>query len=309
MSKSAIPHLREQEKVNAYFQSQSAYWKDIYTDGGVQSEVYRKRQAAVLDWIDGLALAPGSRVLEVGCGAGFMAIALAQRGFHVHAIDSIEAMLELARRHATESGTSDLLCVEIGDVYSLAFEDNSFDLVVAIGVIAWLERPDLAMQEMARVTRPGGHVILTAHNWIGLNSLLDPWLNPILVPLKQRVKNMLERVRLRRRLPSMAFHSRHFIDETLAKSELVKTRGKTLGFGPLSLFRRTILPESLGIALHRRLQYLADRDVPGFRSTGMSYLVLARKSAPGSSSNRRASRTPFPMPYKHYNGGFIDERH
>jgi hypothetical protein len=39
------------------------------------------------------------------------------------------------------------------------------------------------------------------------------------------------------------------------------------------------LPEPIGIALHHRLQRLADRNVLIFRSTGMSYLVLARKSA------------------------------
>jgi hypothetical protein len=52
----------------------------------------------------------------------------------------------------------------------------------------------------------------------------------------------------------------------------------TLGFGPFSLFRRTVLPESLGIALHHRLQRLAEQNVPLFRSTGAQYLVLSKKS-------------------------------
>src|SRR5947209_5082596 len=104
---------------------------------------------AVLDWIDSLAPAPGSQVLEIGCGAGVMAVSLAQRGFCVHAIDSAEAMVELARQHATESGTSETLSLSVGDVYALAFEDEAFDLVIAIGVIPWLEQAELAMQEMA----------------------------------------------------------------------------------------------------------------------------------------------------------------
>src|SRR5260370_15845424 len=64
-----------QQQVNAYFQSQSSYWEDIYSSSGVQGEIYRDRQAAVLAWIDSLALVPGSKVLEIGCGAGFMAVA------------------------------------------------------------------------------------------------------------------------------------------------------------------------------------------------------------------------------------------
>ena len=75
-----------------------------------------------------------------------------------------EAMVEQARQHAAESGVIESLSLDVGDVYALTFEDSSFVLVIAIGVIPWLARPELAMQEMARVTRAGGHVILTADN-------------------------------------------------------------------------------------------------------------------------------------------------
>ncbi len=280
MKEYAVPHLEEQEKVNAYFQSKSLYWKELYTREGVFSETIRDRQAAVLDWIDSLALAPGSQVLEIGCGAGFLAVALAQRGLRVHAIDSADAMVELARRHATESGVTDVLSVDAGDVYALAFEDGSFDLVIALGVIPWLERAEPAIQEMARVTRPGGYVILTADNRLRLHHILDPWLNPALSPLKQGVKAALVRLGLSRRPPNKinsTLHGRRFIDKTLARFELAKINGMTLGFGPFSLFRRRVLPEPLGIALHHWLQCLADRHVPIFRSTGAQYLVLARK--------------------------------
>src|SRR5215471_884248 len=111
MSESIMPLRQEREQVNAHFQSQALYWKDIYMSSGVQGEIYRERHAAVIAWIDNLALAPGSQVLEIGCGAGFLAVALAQRGLRVCAIDSTPAMVELARRHATESGTSGQLSV------------------------------------------------------------------------------------------------------------------------------------------------------------------------------------------------------
>ena len=280
MKKHAVPHLGEQEKVNAYFQSQSSFWKDLYARDGVFPEIIRDRQAAVLNWIDRLALAPGSRVLEVGCGAGFMAVALAQRGLRVHAIDPVEAMVELARRHAAEAGVAGPLSVAIGDVYTLAFEDGSFDLVIALGVIPWLERAEQAIQEMARVTRPGGHVILTTANRIGLVNLLDPLVNPVFAPLKRLVKAMLELVGIRRRSPGqppvMIFHSSRFIDEALAHAGFVKAESMTRGFG-FSLLRRRVLPISLGLAIHHRLQHLADRNVPAFRSAGMAYFVLARK--------------------------------
>src|SRR6266699_3312607 len=124
MRKFSAPHRLEQERVNAYFQSQSLYWKEVYSSGGVEGKIYRERQEAALKWIESLALKPGSRVLEIGCGAGFLAVALAQHGLRVQAIDPAEATVELARRHAVESGTAELLSVDFGDVCALAFEDG-----------------------------------------------------------------------------------------------------------------------------------------------------------------------------------------
>src|SRR5436853_19104 len=87
-----------------------------------EKEVLAERQAAALNWIEGLGLKPEARVLEIGCGAGFLSVALAQRGLRVQAIDPAEAMVELARRHAVESGTAELLSVDFGDACALAFE-------------------------------------------------------------------------------------------------------------------------------------------------------------------------------------------
>ncbi len=241
MKKVADSSVQKQEIVNEYFRTKSREWKEIYTRSDVQAETIRDRHAAVLDWIDTLALEPGSKVLEIGCGAGFMAIALAQRGFRVYAIDSAESMIEQAHQNAMESRVTDLLSLDIGDVYTLAFDDESFDLVLAIGVIPWLERADLAIQQMARVTKT------------------------------------FERIARRRKSPTMIFHSSRFIDCNLAGARLVKIKSMTRGFS--CSFRHKVLPEPFGTGLHHRLQCLADRNLPGFRSIGMASFVLARKSA------------------------------
>ena len=307
--------LQQQERVNAYFRFESSYWKDIYVADDVYAEIHRDRHAVALDWIDSLAPAAGSRVLEIGCGAGFLSVALAQRGFRVHAIDAVDSMVEQARRHAAESGVVESLTLDVGDVYALAFGDASFDLVIALGVIPWLEQPVLAIQEMARVTRPDGYIILTADNRARLNILLDPWQNPVLAPLKRYIKRALERSGLRRQtLNDMGAisHSRRFIDQVLMRAGLVKTRSITLGFGPFSLFHRPLLPKSMGIALHHRLQRLVHRNTPVFRSTGAHYLVLARKTA-SPQSIVRPTNTSKPLfdatrALQSENGGFFDER-
>jgi ubiquinone/menaquinone biosynthesis C-methylase UbiE len=290
--------------VNAYFQSHSSYWKDIYVGKAVQAEIYRARQAAVLSWIDELALAPGSRVLEIGCGAGFMAVALAERGLCVYAIDSSEAMIEQARQYAAASGIDDQPSFDIGDVYSMTFEDGSFDLVIAIGVLPWLERPELAMREMARVTKPGGNVILTADNRACLIHLLDPRMNPAFSPLRKAVKTALERLGLLHRAPRIVretLHDRRFIDDALASADLAKTRDMTLGFGPFSFLRYQFVPEPLGTKLHCWLQRLADRKVPILCSSGTQYLVMGTKLTSyllrQSASTEKSNSSSMPQMY------------
>ena len=285
MNERVASYDAHQENVTAYFQSQASFWKDIYTRGSVHAEIYRERQAAVLAWIDSLALAPGSRVLEIGCGAGFLSIALALQGLRVCAIDPARAMVEQTRRHAEQAGVVERLRVAPGDANALAFEDDSFDLVLAIGVMGWLAHPELGIQEMARIIRPGSYIIFTGANRLGLNYLFDPLKNPALVPLKRSMKIVLERLGLLRRslsekqqvIVDYRFHNRRFTDAVLTRVELVKLRSKTLGFGPFTFFHLRVLPQSLEVKLHRRLQRLADRGMPIIRSAGMSHLILVRK--------------------------------
>src|SRR5262245_42662267 len=121
--------------VDAYFRSNSSFWNEIYDAKGVQAEIYRTRQQTALEWVDGLSCEPNSRILEIGCGAGHLAVDLARRGFRVHAIDSVPSMVELARQHAADSQVADALSVDVGDAYSLPFANECFDLVIAVGVI------------------------------------------------------------------------------------------------------------------------------------------------------------------------------
>jgi SAM-dependent methyltransferase len=236
--------------------------------------------AAVLEWIDDLALPKGARVLEVGCGAGFTAIELGRRGYTVEAMDSSEAMVERTRRNAIKSGVSDRVRVFRGDVNSLPFENDVIDLVLAMGVLPWLGSLDLAVREMARVLRPGGYMIFSSDNLMRLNHLIDPRRNPALAPLKLLLKRGPERARLRKphRAPKFVhMHTTGYIDRLLSESRLEPVKTLTLGFGPFSFLGRALLPDSVGIGLHHRLQTLADRGVPWVRPTGSQYLVLARK--------------------------------
>jgi ubiquinone/menaquinone biosynthesis C-methylase UbiE len=95
------------------------------------------------------------RVLDVGAGAGTLALALAPLVREVVGIELVPALLEAARRAAPPN----VSFVE-GDATSLPFEIGSFDLACSRRVMHHVARPELAIAELVRVTRLGGHVLV-----------------------------------------------------------------------------------------------------------------------------------------------------
>jgi hypothetical protein len=98
-----------------------------------------------------------------------------------------------------------------------------------------------------------------------------------LAPLRRRGRELV--ARLRRRPPRIQHHAhgRRELDRLLAASGLEQVEGRTLGFGPFTFLGRELLPRPRAVALHRRLQRLADAGVPVLRAAGAQYLVVARR--------------------------------
>lgn len=265
--------------VQRFFESQAEYWHDVYDGTDVFSAVIRRRQAMALAWIDRLDPAPQTPVLEVGCGAGSLAVTLAQGGMSVQAVDTVPAMVELTRRRSIDAGVDQQLHVGEGDAHSLDFADATFQVVVALGVLPWLHSPDRAVQEMARVLRPGGFMIFSADNWAGLDQLVDPFRNPFLTPLKRAAKHALVRVGAKRDEAFAQPHTlrRSHVDRILTEAQLTRIDSTTCGFGPFSIFKKRVVPNRIGVSLDHRLQALVDGGVPVLQAAGHHYMVLARK--------------------------------
>lgn len=96
----------------------------------------------------------GRRVLDVGCGDGAFADHLAARGAIVTAVDADPAAIAAAR---ARQGPVTLM---VGDACRLPFGDDRFDVVMATTLLCLVSDPTRAVSEMARVTRPGGRVVL-----------------------------------------------------------------------------------------------------------------------------------------------------
>ena len=265
-----------QETVNTHFDTTASYWDEVYRESDLQGAIYQQRQAAVLGYVDA-ALADRAqqigRALEIGCGAGHLTARLAERNLQVNAVDASPAMVELAASQVREAGQQGRVDVSLADVHALPFEADKFDLVVAVGVIPWLHSPERAIAEMARVLRPEGQLILTADSATRLSSLTDPRGILALTPLRRVYHASRDR-------PGEAvsyLYSPRRIDGHLREAGLRRVDRRTVGFGPLSFLGKPIFSEQRALRIDRRLQSLADRGVPGLKSTGWHYVVRAAK--------------------------------
>ena len=91
------PEAARQAQLDARFGAEAGFWNDLYAAGGVLATVHRYRTALALRWIDELDLPAAAPALEVGCGAGLLSVALAERGLDLEATDPVQAMLDLAQ--------------------------------------------------------------------------------------------------------------------------------------------------------------------------------------------------------------------
>ena len=147
---SALPNLSE---IKA---KQKATW-----ESGDFGQVARSIENFAEEFMVRQPMLRGSRVLDVACGTGNLAVIAAARGCEVSGIDIAANLLVQARERAAVAGFA-IDFIE-ADAEALPFADGTFDLTVSMFGVMFAPQPAVATAELWRVTKPGGRVALA--NW------------------------------------------------------------------------------------------------------------------------------------------------
>ena len=119
-----------------------------------------------------LDIGPGASVLDVGCGPGADALRIAEvvgPGGRVLGVDADPAMVEEARTRVLASGLADRVQIETGSATQLPLDGASVDACRSDRVLMHVGEPQEAVNEMARVTKPGGRVVCVEPDWATLS--------------------------------------------------------------------------------------------------------------------------------------------
>ena len=121
----------------------------------------RYMESGAREFYERLQVAPGSRLLDVGCGSGQLALIAAKDGLEVTGVDIASNWVERARARAQAEGLHARF--EEADAEALPFEEASFDVVASLIGAMFAPRPDLVAKELLRVCVPGGTIAMA--NW------------------------------------------------------------------------------------------------------------------------------------------------
>ena len=184
MDKPALSVMSDSAIRRAY-----ARWAPVYDQTfGIIADAGRVAATGVINTLDG-------RVLEVGVGTG-ISLPAYRRDLKITGIDLSPEMLAKARERVSRRALGNVEAIEQMDAGNMGFADESFDVAVAMYVMTVVPDPAQVLNELARVCRPGGTVILVNHfsTGAGVLGLAERLLTPLADRLGWRPDFPLETV-------------------------------------------------------------------------------------------------------------------
>lgn len=290
MAKLRIAHEHDGYKkdVVRHFSEYPSYWKRVYNLDGHETNLkfqINRRRNVILQLLEELSPSEDVHILDLGCGAGGIANEILRLGYSVTCVDMCRPMLELARDSACQVGCSKSEYLQ-GDMERLPFNKDSFDIVICAGVLSFLPQDDIGVAEIARVLKPEGLAFITIPNLFRVGDLLDPYylLRACRIMFTRKSRSGMHTPLSARLQEPKAFPVRRYVYGQLTKlfklNGLAVGRTVSLGYGPVTIWRKKVLPDQSGHKLSLFLEKMADGIFPPLSFVANHWVVCVQKQRP-----------------------------
>ena len=181
------------EKVELYFEKNALrYQNDYYLRN--RSHPKWVRHNMILQLVEEYSPSKESLILDVGCGPGMLSGDLAKKGYKGFGLDTSDMMIRLSKDLFRQLKKEDWNFL-VGDVEETQFSKNTFDCVIASGVIEYMDEDLKMLNEMRRILKPGGYLIINITNKLGYSTSLNFLTN--LIKRIPYIMNLLSVIRRR----------------------------------------------------------------------------------------------------------------
>jgi ubiquinone/menaquinone biosynthesis C-methylase UbiE len=254
--------LSREIDVKQHFSRRSAYWDSLYNkpEGPHAFTKYelKRRQEIVFDLVGIRSGGAATTALDLGCGPGQYMVHLSRLGFDCCGADISEEMLQIAREKIPASPFVKWIH---SDCRNVPVEDQFFDLILCIGVLEYLSDDLSGLQEIQRLIKPSGGVILTFPNLYKLRNILNPyyymvriWTYLFVRKSSQRSPDTTEQLG-HCKSTERRYSLRH-VHKLAADAGFQLMDVRSCCFGPFSLWKKEMLPLSRTIKISTALEGL-----------------------------------------------------
>ncbi|SVB01470.1 uncharacterized protein METZ01_LOCUS154324, partial [marine metagenome] len=243
-------------------------WTKAYSIGDENLLNLHLRKQYIVEEIQKLKILKNSPILDIGCGTGEISFELESRGYvNIIAQDISQKFIEIAKEKKHDNFGMSQIKFSIGGVCNLHFQNETFQLVIASGLIEWVRYDRWALQEIQRVLKPGGYLIVTGPNKLRLSNILTP---------KRLWRLWKTRSQPRVQEPfSRHWYSHRGLVELLELTGYEIRKNRTNGFAQLPLVRWNL---KLSFQTFKWFQYIADKNPDSWIGrTGSNIISVAQK--------------------------------
>jgi SAM-dependent methyltransferase len=269
------------EYYRTFYDEQSTYWSSVYKNETEKLTIYaknfRQRKNIILGMANKLAQNDGKKALDAGCGPGAYIHAFLAMGYDVCAIDQSPGMIEKAKENIPDN-SKERVTLKVSGIESIPFPDDNFDLVTNVAVLMYVPDDKKSVNELYRVAKPGGTLIITVDNKKDFPDLID-------IPM--RLKGLIRRIRGRNKSDVQRPSGEHKQEvqprcyspkemrNLLISAGFVIDEQTSIGFTPILFNHRRIFTDRVDLFLDKILQFF--RYIPVLKLTGYTYICRCHK--------------------------------